>query len=918
MKLHQLCAVFAASAMLLSVTLCAASSAQADEVSAGSQLQTDSQVSVNLNDSTGAIKYGATGFLYGLADDGTPSDTMLDGLTHLDSMVGRPLNGLQHPNGDVMATAPQWKRNGGGDIQVYLKDSYPIPWPYPVYSPNIQTDYLPKIRQQVNAVNASPYKDSYVYVPLNEPDCGDANYKNGVCGIDTVASLSNLSWTKMLDDWKTMFNYIRSLEPGARIAGPNFSWYESNHYRSFLQYAKDNNVVPDIVTWHELSGPENFYGHYDDWKGIVNDVLGANANIPVSINEYAKSSGELNKPGSLIQYISRFENYKVSADLPYWFPTGDLDWLTTHNNQATGTWWLYNWYGGLTGHTVKVDLPDREQATQAVAAYDEATKQTRVIFGGYTDESAPFSTKLKFDNASGKYPNGARVTVYGVDATEAGNANDKVPGASDGPYLVNQHSYSASRLAAGIDLTGLNAASAYYAIVSPDTAQNDAVNGRYEAEYARVDGAASVGYGNVPGYGATGYVQGFDNTNSGSTFFVTSKKNGYANLKISYSSGAPTSSTGERTLHMKINKGEPLTLTLPKTTHSKKWNTVTVRAYLPLGINQIDLLAASNGSAQGLLLDSLDVSESGDVAKTYQAESGDNTRSGSARIESSPAAQSGRIVTYVGAGAGNTLQFNKVNVAQAGDYTLTFGYAQHDFAGGNAFQTTNRWADITVNGDSASAQHVVFANTRDWNNFWTTSIRVNLHAGDNTVLLGNSTGFAPNMDYMMVGRTSVQLVSEPLPPDAEAVTISGKGVAEGKLELHKGDNAKLVAAVTPANAGDKSVTWSSSDDAIATVDADGTVHALGVGKALIRAASASNSEVSSAVEVTVKSEESHEGVIDGDQNNHNEQLDSNQYQKPKDSLSQTGSDVFVPMCVAFIVFATALVLTLIVGRKKEK
>ena len=45
-----------------------------------------------------------------------------------------------------------------------------------------------------------------------------------------------------------MFQYIRSLDPEARIAGPNFSSYYSNHYRDFLQFAKENNVIPDIVS----------------------------------------------------------------------------------------------------------------------------------------------------------------------------------------------------------------------------------------------------------------------------------------------------------------------------------------------------------------------------------------------------------------------------------------------------------------------------------------------------------------------------------------------------------------------------------------------------------------------------------------------------------------------------------------------
>lgn len=850
MKLHKPLAALAVMAALLSGT-CTAVSAAADETSP-TQTASSSDVSVDLNESTGAIKYGASGFLYGLADDGTPTDTMLSGLTHLDSMVGRPLDGLQHPNGDVMATADQWKRNGGGDIQIYLKDLYPIPWPYATYNPNIQEDYLPKIKKQIDAVMASHYKDSYVYVPLNEPDCGDANYKDGICGVDADESLQNANWLKMLDDWKTLFNYIRSVDPDARIAGPNFSWYESKHYRSFLEYAKANNVVPDVVTWHELSGPELFYGHYDDWNKIVDDVLGTDVDIPISINEYVKSWGELNKPGSLIQYISRFENTKVSADLPYWFPAGDLDWLVTYNNQATGAWWLYNWYGRLSGNTVKVTLPDRDQATQAVASYDDSTQQTRIILGGSSDESAAFSTKLRIANTANKYPDGAHVTVYGIDATAEGSYNDKAPEASTGPYIVSQGSYTGAQMSDGISLDNLNPTSAYYVIATPSAAsQTDTADGRYEAEYARVDGSAKVAYGKTAGYGGTGYVQGLDTADSGSTFFVTSQKNGYADIKITYSAGAMARTSGDRTLQLKINRGDPLSVTLPKTTKSKAWNTATVHAYLPLGISQIDVLGGDSDSAQGVLLDSLEVADSDADVDTYQAESADNTRTGAARVESSSAAQGGKIVTYVGSGAANTLRFNNVKVPEDGDYTLTFGYAQNDFSGGNAFQTMNRWVDVTVNGDTDSAQNVIFANTRNWNDFWTTSIRVKLNAGDNTVLLSNASGFAPNMDYMMVGRTSVQTASDAVPVDVESVSITGDGVADGKLNVAVGNEAQLSADVKPEDATDKSVQWSSSDESVATVDADGTVHAIKEGAVKITATSVSNPDISSSVDLTV-------------------------------------------------------------------
>lgn len=56
-----------------------------------------------------------------------------------------------------------------------------------------------------------------------------------------------------------------------------------------------------------------------------------------------------------------------------------------------------------------------------------------------------------------------------------------------------------------------------------------------------------------------------------------------------------------------------------------------------------------------------------------------------------------------------------------------------------------------------------------------------------------------------------------------------------ELSLKKGKTEKLTAVITPADASDKSVTWSSSDNSVATVDNTGLVKAVKVGKAVITA-----------------------------------------------------------------------------------
>ena len=67
------------------------------------------------------------------------------------------------------------------------------------------------------------------------------------------------------------------------------------------------------------------------------------------------------------------------------------------------------------------------------------------------------------------------------------------------------------------------------------------------------------------------------------------------------------------------------------------------------------------------------------------------------------------------------------------------------------------------------------------------------------------------------------------------IPVSSITLNQTELELKVGESATLVATVGPENATDKSVTWTSSDASIATVDASGVVKAVRAGRATITA-----------------------------------------------------------------------------------
>jgi len=683
-----------------------------------------STLTVDLATSTGALRYGATGFLYGLGDEGIPNDTMLAALKPQVTAQKAP-DGLQHPDGDALKIAPEFKRTGGRDIQIYMQDVYQS-WPYD----NLGiADYLAKVDTMTRKVVADPYRTSYVYVPFNEPD--QQWYSGNLAGLEA--------------DWKTVFQKIRSIDSTARIAGPNFSGYQSANLKAFLTYTRDNGVLPDVMTWHELG--DDFYtswqDHYNDYRAIETS-LGISAR-PITINEYGRSSGDLGVPGNLVQYVSKFEASKVDGCLAYWTTAGGLNDLVTHNNQATGGWWLYKWYGDLTGNTVAVTPPSASGSLQGVAALDSSKDQARVIFGGNNPSTGTYDTNVVVKGIPSYLGSTVHATVWGVDYSGLN--------ASTGPYVVQESDYTASSGQITVPLTGLKGQSAYQIILTPNKDLSAATASRYEAEYATIGGTATITYGSNTGYSGTYFVEGYGASTTASTrFVVTVPSDGYYNLSLRYSAGPYTGAPTDRSIRLRLNGADLTTVALPGTADWNTWKTATTKVYLPAGISRVEYNAYATDDSDAVNLDYVDVAATTGTVTAYQAEASGNTLSGTAAVVSDSAASGGSYVGWLGAGSANTLRFNSVTASTAGRYRMIVSYANGELGSGATNYNSNivdRYAEISVNG--GTAKKVYFRNTLGWSNYWTNVVDVDLVAGANTVTFGNSsTGYAPNIDRIQI------------------------------------------------------------------------------------------------------------------------------------------------------------------------
>jgi hypothetical protein len=350
-------------AAVLTVTAGAASAARTLRIATSPLVDT---VTVDASVSTGAVHGGATGMLYGLADEGVPSAALIAGVRPR-TMAQKAPHGLQHPNGDALRQADGYFAAGGSEMVVYMQDVL-AQWPYEEVGIEAFCDLA---QTMVAEVAARPDAHKFVWVPFNE---GDWIW---------YADWSETGRARFLADWATIYRAMRAVDPAARIAGPNESHYYPDRVRDFFGYCVANDVVPQIMSWHELqpSSLEVYPAHYRHYRELEAE-LGFGP-LPINIDEYGNRR-DMSNPGQLVQWIDLFETSKVDADLAYWTLAGNLDDHAVNSGQANGGWWLLHWYASLTGHTVPVTVPHPavRDSLRAVAAWDESAAALSVLLGG--------------------------------------------------------------------------------------------------------------------------------------------------------------------------------------------------------------------------------------------------------------------------------------------------------------------------------------------------------------------------------------------------------------------------------------------------------------------------------------------------------------------------------------------------------
>ncbi|WP_460062712.1 substrate-binding domain-containing protein [Streptomyces sp. YKOK-I1] len=606
------------------------------------------RLTVDLAASEGPVLHGANGALYGLSDDGVPGDAVLAPL-RISGVSQKPEGGAQHPNGDALTVAESFFRNGGGEITVLLQDSY-AQWPYEDLGID---DHLARVDGIVREIAARPDRDRFVYVPFNEPDqiwyrldaADPAEYEAGR--------------DRFLRDWRTVYRRIRALHPGARIAGPNEAAYHARLLTDFLAFARREDVLPQVMTWHELdsSSLRDFQAHYDEYRAIEQE-LGIPA-LTVSIDEYANRR-DLSVPGQLVQWVAMFERNKVYAQQAYWDAAGDLSGNVVRMNIPNGGWWFFRWYAGLTGDTVRVTPPEPHtvDTLQGLASLDTGRRQAQVLLGGSTGDA-----DVVVQNVPG--------AVFGrtLVATVAEAGWSGYEGPHPAPrVLARTRVRVAADGSATVPLRGLRRMSAYRIVLTPAGRGTPAPahvpwSASYEAEDAAVTGGRVRTHGTVSdanGYAASGTrnVESLGSPGDRVDFTVTVPADGGYDLAILYGNG----SGGPATQHLSVDGGAPVTVTYPSTQNAAHGGRREIRAELAAGTHVLTL-AAGDGE---VTLDRLDLTaRSGPPSTAYEATLAEAVGTPSYDCSSSAGTGTGALVL----GAGDAAVFD-VYAPRDGYFTL--------------------------------------------------------------------------------------------------------------------------------------------------------------------------------------------------------------------------------------------------------
>lgn len=497
---------------------------------------------VDANEYLGEPSTRATGFLYGIAEPGVPSEAMTDSLD-ISSVSQKVIGGLQHPTGD--ADRLQYQLEECDYTVVYLQDAFDT-WYYAWeeigkmreegtydWKEYITEVYFPIVIEKVNAHKDTAYADKLVYCIYNECDNGVwfGNYVDGWAQYDEIGRQN------FYEGWKMTYDLVKSIDPDAVIGGPGFCDYETTKMEGFMEYCAQNNCVPEIMIYHELSpwSIPDWQTHVDDYRRI--ETENGIAELPIIVTEYGAME-DCGNPATMIHYICAIEKSGTYGNMAYWRLSNNLNDTCADDNTPNSNWWLYRKYAQMSGNLLEVtvdSLKERHKhdgdwrlSYKGLASINEEKTQIDIIAAGSKNPRAIKITNLDKTNIGDKvdvliecvYYNGLNTPVYS-------------------PITVKQYT-AKNNGTLNINIPGVDTNSVYFVTVKPHEEstqcyKNSNLPVRYEFEEGKLLGDA---YTYDSAYATTGdqsgMVGGIEKPGDGVRIFVKAPSSGTYTFDIVY------------------------------------------------------------------------------------------------------------------------------------------------------------------------------------------------------------------------------------------------------------------------------------------------------------------------------------------------------------------------------------------------
>lgn len=538
----------------------------------------------------------ASGFLYGFSEEDIPSSEIAESIG-INCLATKTAGGLQHPIGDVRQVSETFLSAGGEMLMVYTQDMYDT-WYYQLDSLD---EYNEKVKTTVTEMENSSYKDSLVYCIYNEMDNG--------------AWLGNF-WEeenryKFYDAWKDTYAVVKAINPDARIAGPGHCGYNYDFIKEFLVYCKENDCLPEVVVWHELSDQSiywmehNFAGYYS-----ICDEIGIER-LPVCISEYGlmKTNGI---PGESVKWISRLEKEDAYGCVAYWRLANNLSDTVADDVTPNSNYWVYNFYAKMKGkeldteewdlfhsnigNYLKGKYPLMNKGFIALASYDKNEEKFYILAGGSETDS-----RIKIENLDDTFRNGDELTVKisSVDYKGLG-------GAVNSPVLCEVKNVTVKGNSLKLTLPCQRESQAFFVEITKGSGEeykNTNLTSRYEAENAVFDRELSatdaVAYAVSNGMCVKGIT-----SDKKISFDVNAPRDGEYIIDAVYSN-ANSDESGRISAYVRFDvNGEKYEVKCPSSVKEDCMECVSFKVFLEKGKNTIEVLPYDH---MAIALDFIDI-----------------------------------------------------------------------------------------------------------------------------------------------------------------------------------------------------------------------------------------------------------------------------------------------------------------------